>query len=550
MEMKIVGRWSAAALLVAGVLALAACSETTTTGSSGSGFGPSGTTGPGGPGTGGPAPVIPPPPVAGVPTMVITLANPATGATTTVVPAIARAIVRDAAGLPVPSIVVTVSTDPTRATLVPASGTALTDATGTATITVNGGSASGAATLTASSQNPATNAFLGFSVGAQAVVVGTPVFGGNPLTAFGTTSVSVTVTSGGQPVTTPQTVNFSSACATSGKAILTSSVQTSGGGVATASYRDVGCGGTDTVTASVTGFAPSSAVLTITIPLAGSIQFISATPKNITLKGTGGAGLQETSQVIFKVVDTGGNPIGGQTVNFSLSTAVGGIAFANGLTTSSAVSDAQTGQAVVIVSSGTISTPVRVLATTVTSGGVTLTTQSDQLTVTTGIPDQDSFSLSATTLNIEGWNFDGVITTLTARLSDHFSNPVPDGTTVNFVAEGGQLVSSCSTTSGGCSATMTSAAFRPANGRVTVLAYAVGEESFNDIDGDGLADASPNELKDANNVSTDMPEAFADYNENGVRDAIAGSTAGLLEPFIDFNSNGVFEGPGGDGKYN
>src|SRR5258706_5447752 len=176
MEMKIVGRWSAAALLVAGVLALAACSETTTTGSSGSGFGPSGTTGPGGSVTGGPARVVPPPPVAGVPTMVITLANATTGATTTVVPAIARAIVRDAAGLPVPSIVVTFSTDPTLATLVPASGTALTDATGTATITVNGGSASGAATLTASSQNPANNAFLGFSVGAQTVVVGTPGF--------------------------------------------------------------------------------------------------------------------------------------------------------------------------------------------------------------------------------------------------------------------------------------------------------------------------------------------------------------------------------------
>jgi hypothetical protein len=149
-------------------------------------------------------------------------------------------------------------------------------------------------------------------------------------------------------------------------------------------------------------------------------------------------------------------------------------------------------------------------------------------------------------LNIEGWNYDGVTTVLTARLSDHFSNPTPDGTTVNFVAEGGQMVSSCSTTSGACSATMTSAAFRPANGRVTVLAYAVGEESFNDVDGDGLADLVPNELVDANGVSTDMGEAFVDFNENGIRDTIAGSA--VLEPFIDFNNNAVFDGP--DGKYN
>lgn len=534
-----------AGLLMAGMLALAACQGTeTTTSSSGSGFGPGG--GGGGPPTG--APPVPPPPVAGVPTLVITLADPITGAATTTVPAIARAIVRDAAGLPLSSVVVTFSTTASLAALVPASGTALTDATGTATVAVNPANlnASGAATLTASTQVPATTGSIGFAIGVASVAISTPVLGSNPLSAFGTTSVSVTVTSNGVPVTTPQTVNFSSACSGSGKAVLTPSVLTGAGGVATASYRDNGCGGTDTIIASVTGFTPSSAVLTITIPAAGSIQFVSATPKNITLKGTGGAGLQETSQVIFKVVDTGGNPIGGQTVNFSLSTTVGGITFANGLITSSAISDASTGQAVVTVNSGTISTPVRVLATALTSGGVLLSTQSDQLTVTTGIPDQDSFSLSATILNIEGWNYDGTTTVLTARLSDHFSNPVPDGTAVNFIAEGGQMVSSCVTSGGGCSATMTSAAFRPANGRVTVLAYAVGEESFNDVDGDGLADLVPNELVDANGVSTDMGEAFVDFNENGIRDAIG--TSAVLEPFIDFNNNAAFDLP--DGKYN
>jgi hypothetical protein len=299
----------------------------------------------------------------------------------------------------------------------------------------------------------------------------------------------------------------------------------------------------------VSGLATLSSTLTVTLPTTGSIQFVSATPTSITLKGTGGAGKQESSQVIFKVVDTGGNPIGGKIVAFSLSTAVGGIT----LTNTTAISDAITGEAVVTVNSGTISTPVRVLASTAGAvAGTTLTTQSDQLTITTGIPDQDSFSISATTLNIEGLDFDGVTTILTARLSDHFSNPVPDGTTINFIAEGGQMVQSCSTVSGACSATMTSAEFRPRNGRVTVLAYAVGEESFSDIDGDGLADHSlpplnPNdELIDANGASTDMPEAFVDYNENGSRDTIGAGTA--LEPFIDFNSNAAFDPV--DGQYN
>jgi hypothetical protein len=241
--------------------------------------------------------------------------------------------------------------------------------------------------------------------------------------------------------------------------------------------------------------------------------------------------------VIFKVVDTGGNPIGGKTVNFSLSTSLGGITFANGLTTSSAVSDATTGYAAVTVNSGTISTPVRVLASTV-SGVVTLTSQSDQLTVTTGIPDQDSFSLSATVLNVEGLDFDGQTTVLTARLSDHFNNPVPDGTAVNFISEGASVVGSCFTAGGACSVTLTTQEPRPADGRVTVLAYAVGEESFTDYDGDGWADL--NEMFDANGLATDLGEAFVDYNENGTRDA--------NEPFLDFDGLGSFSAA--DLKYN
>src|SRR6266581_1776615 len=445
--MNKLGRSVIAAFLLGGALALAGCAQedTTTTGSGTPGV--FGTGGGGGGGGGGvaPPPPPPPPPVAGVPSLVLTLADPTTGATTTSAPATVRAIVRDAAGVGVPSVVVTFTTNTALGALVPVSGTALTDSTGTATVTLNPASlsAAGAATLTATAQVPAVTGSIGYSVGAANVTLTNFTFGINPLSAFGTTSVSVTVNSNGVPVTSPQTVSFSSPCAGSGKAVLTASVLTGAGGVATASYRDNGCGGTDVVTASVSGIANASSTLTVAAPTTGSIQFISATPTSITLKGTGGAGRQESSQVIFKVVDTGGNPIGGKTVDFSLSTSLGEITFANGLITSSAISDATTGQAVVTVNSGTISTPVRVLASTPGSVvGTTLTTQSDQLTITTGIPDQDSFSLARTILNIEGLEFDGVTTVFTARLADHFSNPVPDGTTVNFIAEGGS-VGSC-----------------------------------------------------------------------------------------------------------
>jgi len=542
--MNKLGRSVIAALLSAGALALAGCGQDTTTTSGG---GQPAVLGPPAPAVP-PAPLVPPPPVAGVPTLVLTLANPTTGAVTTSVPATARAIVRDAAGVAVPSVVVTFTTNTALGALVPVSGTALTDATGTATVGLNAANltAAGAATLTATSQvgTTAVSGSIGYSVGAANVTITNFTFGTNPLSAFGTTSVSVTVNSNGVPVTTSQTVTFTSPCAGSLKAVLTASVLTGAGGVATASYRDVGCGTNDLVTASVSGTVPASSTLTVIAPTAGSIQFISATPTSITLKGTGGAGRQESSQVIFKVVDTGGNPIGGQAVNFSLSTIAGGITFANGLTTSSAISDATTGQAVVTVNSGTVSTPVRVVATT-----GTLSAQSDQLTITTGIPDQDSFSVSATKLNIEGLNFDGETTVLTARLADHFNNPVPDGTAVNFVAEGGSIgnngLGSCSTLAGACSATLTTQLPRPTDGRVTVLAFAVGEESFTDLDGDGLADkvnslTGTTELFDINDPSSDMGEAFLDYNENKTRDA--------NEPFIDFNNNGVFDPP--DGFYN
>lgn len=466
----------------------------------------------------------------------------------TAAPATVTATLTDAAGAAVANAVVTFATNATLATMNPSAGTALTNAAGIASITLNPAnfSASGAATIAATAQvaSAAVSGSLGYSIGSSTVAVSTPVFGVGvaPLSALGTTSVSVTVSSGGAPVTTPQTVTFSSACAASGKAFLGSA--TTVNGVATGSYRDNGCAGTDTVTASVTGLASSSAVLTVSPPSAGSIQFISANPINISLKGSGGV---PTSQVTFKVNDLSGSPISGKTVTFGLSTTAGGLSLAS----YSSISDAN-GQVVAIVDSGTVSTPVRVTASTCPSAttpcsGTTLSTQSSQLSITTGIPDQAGISLSTPQRNIEGLIWDGMTTVMIARLADHFKNPVPDGTTVNFTAEAGSIVGTCNTVAGSCSVPLTSQGVRPNNGRVTVLAYALGEESFIDLNGNGVADLAAtvngvcctNEMIDINGVSTDMGEAYVDYNENGVRDA--------NEPFIDFNQNGVYDGP--DGKY-
>jgi len=305
-------------------------------------------------------------------------------------------------------------------------------------------------------------------------------------------------------------------------------------GIAIGSYVDKGCAGTDIVTASVSGLATSSATLTVIAPTTGSIQYVSSVPTNITLKGTGGI---EVSQVTFKVLDTGGNPLSGKLVTFGLSTTVGGITLTpntgSPFTTGTATSDAN-GLVLTNVNSGTISTPVRVTAATLGAGSVNLTTQSNQLTITTGIPDQFGFSVAATTHNIEGWNVDGTTSVLTVRLADHFKTPAPDGTGVVFTGEAGTVVGSCTTVAGACSAVYTSSGTRHANGRVTVLAYAVGEETFTDLNGDGWADLAPiNEKIDPNGKPTDLPEAFVDYNENGTWDSAS-------EPFIDFNQSGTY----------
>ena len=482
-----------------------------------------------------------------VATLSLSLTDPTTGQAKSSIssnsPALVTATVKKADGSAAAGVVVTFSTDGALATLTPTSGTALTDGNGIATVTLSASNtaSSGAANIDARAQVGAEEASgaTAFAIGATNVTLSNPLtigVGNTSLSAFGTTSVSVQVLSGGVLFTTPLSISFSSGCSASGKAELTASVTTVNG-VATASYRDKGCSGLDTITATLSGIAAtSSATITVLAPNTGAIQFVAANPAQITLKGTGGAGLKETSEVRFKVLDVGGNPVGGKTVNFTLSTTVGGVS----LTSASAVSDPTTGEVVTNVVAGTVSTPVRVLATTTNNTNAQLATQSDQLTITTGVPTQTAFSVSATTLNIEGWEFDGINTTINARLADHFGNPPPGGTVVNFISEGAKVNGTCSTSASGatteggtCSVLFTSQTLRPTNGRVSVLAYAVGEEGFTDLNGNGIVDQR-SELVDSNATSTiGFGEAFVDFNEDISRDPVT-------EPFVDFDSDGSF----------
>jgi len=487
-----------------------------------------------------------------------------------------------------------------------------------ATVDLLAGNSLGAGTVTASLVSGESEQLV-FSIGASLLGMGNAI---DPLTGLpdgliglSSSSISAGATTGltvkiwdvdGASPASPATlfitetveVTFSSGCSglTTPTALIDSPVATIGG-IAQSTYLAQGCEPDDVITATANAggiILSATGTITVDTPLAGSIEFVSATPENISLKGVGGI---ESSTVIFRVIDTNGNVVANKEVDFSLNTEVGGIE----ISPENAITDAN-GEVQTVVNSGTVSTSVRVRAELAENASIF--SQSKLLVISTGIPDQDSFSLSASTLNVEGWDIDGTEVTVTARLADAFNNPVPDGTAINFTTEGGSIEPSCTTENGVCTVIWTSQYPRPEGhvlgdinnllhlpeeqntmgqkygGRVTILATAIGEESFPDLNGNGRFDecevhaftghtGSNNGTGepcnddgtindgsisytgyDISGNTYDLKEAFVDHNEDGLFNPgeAGGETGGELETFVDFTEDGAFSPK--DNKYN
>lgn len=368
------------------------------------------------------------------------------------------------------------------------------------------------------------------------------------LSAGGTTSIEASLAIDGDcttPYTTPVGISFSSTCTGTGLATLDSPVTTNNGR-AISNYAAIGCDITDTITATTTVSGTqltASGSVTVLPATVGSINFVSATPDTIAIKGTGGLGLEETSTVIFKVVDDTGGAVRNQEVDFELSTTVGGISFTGGMNRISGFTNSD-GEVQVIVNSGVVHTAVRVTATVT---GTAISTQSVALTITTGVPDQDSFSLAVFEQNLAGDPYDvnGVTTELTIFVADHFNNPAPDGTSVAFTTEGGFINGNCETLDGTCTVTWTSTDPRPHDGRVTILATATGDEAFLDVNGSGTFDDA--DLFAGAPAFGDLPEAYRDDNEDGIRDDASNILTGA-EEFLDFDIDSTYDDA--DGRYN
>jgi hypothetical protein len=528
-------------------------------------------------------------------------------------PGILGAIVKlDGSNQPLKQVLVTAGT--TLGAISPNSATAITNADGKAVLDLysNGDVGAGEVSLKVK-QVTSTKAF---EIGRVDIDLEISTYiGANTLPAGGSTVIEVTVKASDGSIETSQpfTLEFSSQCMSAGNAVVDSPVITNAGkGFAT--YRSINCQGTDTVTVSaITGASSVSATADITIsPIAvGAIQFISASPTELALKVSGGldgAGARsETSSVVFKLLNEVGQPASSQRVCFELSTDVGGMVLTPAPLASDfvncpnfpkagdseyptdidspnkyavAYTDAS-GNVSVTVRSGTVPTPVKVFAVWQDASDTTspiVANVSDSLTVTTGLADYNSFSLSATILNPEAWDHDGATSTITIRSADHFNNPVPQGTVINFRTEGGSIGATCQTidSTGACSVEWTSQNPRPFEGttvvcpapfngfntppctgtllssyvngqnsviveprpgRSAITAFAIGEESFVDLNGNGLFDAGEDFI--------DLTEAFTDHNEDKAYRGSPLPAGAVTEEFIDFNANGSFDSADG-----
>ncbi|WP_156373129.1 hypothetical protein [Pseudorhodoferax sp. Leaf267] len=466
-------------------------------------------------------------PTPSVPTLVVTVIN----SSDAVVPSIsaggaytARATLKDASGAAIANRLVTFAlSDQTTAKLTPT--TALTNASGIAQVAVEPVSLSalGAATLTATAtvDTATITGTTDFAVSASSLVLSPLVSSSSALASGGNATLTTTASISGVPAAgIPVNVAFAASCGRiNGQDASAGSfgVTTNGSGVAEVSYTAVAadgkpCSGAVTLTATSPGATSQSTTVTVAAPIANTLTFVSATPDQIFVAGSGAV---EQSVVSFRVLSSVGSALANVPVDFSIDTNPGGVGIgASGSTASVRRTSDQDGLVSVSLFSGTIPGPVKLRATLIGSSPAVFA-ESQNLTVASGPPSQRFMSLSVSRTSLEGWAIDGTPSTFTVRLADRQGNAVNDGTVVNFTAEGGQIARSCATTRvngiSSCSVEFVTQNPRTADGRITVMAHTSGTKDYVDVNGNNIYDAGVDQL-------AVMGDAYRDDNENNVAD--------------------------------
>lgn len=518
-----------------------------------------------------------------------------------------------------------VNVDTNLGSILPSSGTALTDNFGVALVKLQPGNTGGAGTITASTLGISTS--INFSVGIADLVLdvdnGLSLDANQnviPLKAGGSTVIEVSLfDEEGNLYLTPTDVEFSSTCVTAGDSVIDASVKSSGG-IATSTYRATGCKIDDNISITVeTGGKNFTATTVIPVEASAvqSIQFVDVSETFIALPpGEGGKPTQ--SVVTFKLIDADNIPSSQQRIDFKLTDSVGLAKLT--LTSGNTASD---GLVQTTVTSGIVPGPLVVKACYISKADVQalpegddltcwvddfelcqtepanelcpdgvlhlvplaeqISSVSSQLTLASGVTDQNSFDASPTVFNSNSLNYNGVTTDISVYFGDQFNHYNGDGVEATILAEAGVIGSAgkeetCKTNNATCVVTWRSQGDRPfeeykwgnrigeidgdlsttegknpkteevncdpyfgiaapcingikrakndpegvvMGGRVSILAVTKGQENFVD-------EESTDDVKRRNGLfdigeyyqSYDLAEAFMDHNENQLFDKV------------------------------
>lgn len=239
---------------------------------------------------------------------------------------------------------------------------------------------------------------------------------------------------------------------------------------------------------------------TVTAGPAVSIVADALTTKFIALKGYSSV-TTETAPVTFTVYDSNGVGVPNQLVDlsFAINSSSDAANVGYSLSSSQATTNSS-GKITVYVHSGTVPRVISVTAKLHSNSAIS--GNSATIATGTGLPgSSDGVSNGVSPIGKEkssiNANVVGASSTFNIRLTDRFGANVPDGTVVRFSAthgsvqgnlQGGTTSQFCTVTDGDCEGTLTSNGDYV--GPVYVLAYALGEEGFDDKNGDGILQES------------------------------------------------------------
>ncbi len=260
------------------------------------------------------------------------------------------------------------------------------------------------------------------------------------ITANGTSIITAMVKDSNSNLVPDGTiVSFSTSTPNYGS--LSNSTVTTAGGIATTTFTAGSASGTVTITATSNGASNFTFLTVGTVPggpfSTGSIQFVSATPQIIGIKG---AGKEEISVITFLVSDINGNPVNGATVDFTMTGPNGGEFIGEiDSTPDTATALSVNGNVSVVLHSGSIAGTVTIVATTLISG-VPISTSATPISIGGGVASASHFTLARSPINLEGLNWANLQSKVFGLLGDRFGNyNVMNGTSVSFYAEAGAI---------------------------------------------------------------------------------------------------------------